>query len=326
MIPPKLEEGDEVRVVAPSRSLPFISESAKEMANKRLGKKFELSFGENVDEIDEFNSSSVQSRVEDLHDAFSDDNVKAILSVIGGFNSNQLLDYLDYDLIRENPTILCGYSDITALANAIYAKTGMVTYSGPHYSTFGMRDGFDYIWEYFEKCLMQGGTFEVGPSEQWSNDDWYHNQDDREFIENEGPFVINEGKAEGTIVGANQSTFRLLHGTEYMPELEGSIVFLERDKSSGAKTDVWFDRTLQSLVHQPGFEGVQGICIGRFEKASEMTREKIEEIIKRKPELDDMPVVAGLDFGHTEPMFTFPIGGEAKLSVRDGIELEIIEH
>ncbi len=136
--PGKLKQGDEVRVVAPSRSLSIIGKEVQEIANKRfeeLGLK--LTFGKHVKEIDEFNSSSIQSRVEDLHEAFSDNNVKAVITVIGGFNSNQLLKYIDWNLIKDNPKIFLGYSDITALNNSIFSKTGLVTYSGPHYSTFG---------------------------------------------------------------------------------------------------------------------------------------------------------------------------------------------
>lgn len=78
-----------------------------------------------------------------------------VLPAIGGFNSNQLLKYLDYDLIKNNPKILGCYSDITALQNAIFAKTGLVTYSGHAFSTFAMKKGFDYIEIYFKKCLME---------------------------------------------------------------------------------------------------------------------------------------------------------------------------
>ncbi|MCJ7436116.1 MAG: LD-carboxypeptidase [Anaerolineales bacterium] len=87
---------------------------------------------------DAFDSSPITSRVADIHAAFADPKVKGILTAIGGYNSNQLLRYLDYDLIRANPQILCVFSDITALGTAIYARTGMISYSGPHFSTFGM--------------------------------------------------------------------------------------------------------------------------------------------------------------------------------------------
>jgi muramoyltetrapeptide carboxypeptidase LdcA involved in peptidoglycan recycling len=102
--------------------------------------------------------------VSDLHDAFADRGVKGILTTIGGYNSNGLLGYLDYDLIRANPKIFCGFSDITALATAIYARTGLVTYSGPQFTTFGMKRGIGYTLEYFERCLMSEEPFEVQPT------------------------------------------------------------------------------------------------------------------------------------------------------------------
>lgn len=87
-------------------------------------KGLEISFSKNSRELDEINSSSIESRIEDLHEAFRDKNVKAILTCIGGFNVNQILEYIDYSVIENNPKILCGFSDITALLNAIYTKTG----------------------------------------------------------------------------------------------------------------------------------------------------------------------------------------------------------
>ncbi|MBI5356646.1 LD-carboxypeptidase [Candidatus Collierbacteria bacterium] len=106
MYPRKLKAGDEVRIIAPSRSLSIITKRSREIADKRfadLGLK--LSFGKHVEEIDDFASTSIQSRIEDLHQAFGDKNVKAIITVIGGFNSNQLLKYIDWDLIKDNPKI-----------------------------------------------------------------------------------------------------------------------------------------------------------------------------------------------------------------------------
>ncbi|PIX68846.1 LD-carboxypeptidase, partial [Candidatus Roizmanbacteria bacterium CG_4_10_14_3_um_filter_39_13] len=149
MIPSKLKRGDLIRVIAPSRSLNLIGEETRQIANKRFEEMgLTLSFGKHINETDDFASSSVESRIEDLHDAFADENVKAILTVIGGFNSNQILKYIDWNLIQKNPKIFCGFSDITVLNNAIYAKIGLATYSGPHYSTFGQKLHFDYSLEY----------------------------------------------------------------------------------------------------------------------------------------------------------------------------------
>lgn len=311
--PEKLKKGDEIRIIAPSRSMAIISEECRKTANDRLEKQgFKLSFGKFVEEKDEFASSNVKSRLEDLHDAFSDQKVKAILTVVGGFNSNQLLGFTDWQLIRNNPKIFCGFSDITALNNAIFAKTGLVNYSGPHYSSFGQRLYFDYTLDYFEKCLLNDLPFVIEPSNKWSDDAWYMDQDNRKLINNDGYWIFNEGETLGTILGANLCTFNLLQGTEFMPDLAESILFLEDDEESNSHH---FDRDLQSLIHLPGFNKVRGLVIGRFQKASEMTKNLLYKIIKSKNELNGIPVVANVDFGHTDPKITFPIGGQVSLEI-----------
>ncbi|MSU54647.1 MAG: LD-carboxypeptidase [Candidatus Staskawiczbacteria bacterium] len=325
MYPQKLKKGDEVRIIAPSRTMGIISKELREIANKRfsdLGLK--LSFGKNIEEMDDFKSSSIESRVEDFHDAFRDKNIKAIITVIGGFNSNQILRYLDWDLIKKNPKIFCGYSDITILNNALLAKTGLVSYSGPHYSTFGQELYFDYTLDYFKKCLLSEESFEIKPSDQWSDDSWYQNQKERNLINNDGFLIINEGKASGTVLGANIGTFNLLQGTEYFPSLKNSILFIEDDSESLTHH---FDRDLQSVIHLPDFQQVKGIVIGRFQNTSKITNDLLIKIIKTKRELDNLPVIANVDFGHTSPMVTFPVGGEAILEVENGkVKLEIIKH
>ncbi len=319
MIPEKLKSGDEVRIIAPARSMKMLGEDCKQIATERLESLgLKVTFGKHVLEADETMSASVASRIEDLHDAFRDKNVKAILTVIGGFNSNQLLDYIDYDLIRENPKILCGYSDITALSNAIHSKTGLVTYSGSHYSSFGMKKGFEYEMEYFKKMFFQEDEFEVKSSEEWSDDLWFLDQENRNFMKNDGMFVINEGEAEGQIAGGNLCTFNLLQGTQYMPDITNRILFLEDDNMSGNLFFVEFDRNLQSLIHLPEFKNVKGIVLGRAQVASEMNREKWTKLIKGKPELNNIPVIAGADFGHSTPRIAFPVGGTAKLEAKNG--------
>jgi muramoyltetrapeptide carboxypeptidase len=310
MIPAKLKSGDGVRIITPARSLamPWLNEELQSIAIKRiedLGLK--VSFSEHVNEIDDFNSSSIQSRVDDLHEAFKDKSIKLIITVIGGFNSNQLLRYLDYGLIKKNPKILCGYSDITALANAIYTKTGLVTYSGLHFFSFGQKRGFDYSLDYFKKCLFSDERFEVLASKEWSDDLWANDQENRKFMKNEGVWIINEGEASGKIIGGNLCTFQLLHGTEYMPDIKDSIIFLEDDYEAHVAT---IDRDIQSIIHQPGFEKVRGIVIGRFQKATKMTQDLITKIIKTKKELNHIPV-----------------GGTAKLLAKNNkATLEIIKH
>ena len=325
IFPIKLKAGDKVRVIAPSQSLSIISQESGEIADKKFKELgLNLSFGKHVEETDEFASSSIESRVEDLHEAFRDENIKAVLTVIGGFNSNQLLRYIDWDLIKSNPKILCGFSDITALNNAFFTKTGLITYSGPHYSSFGQKLYFDYTMDYFKKCLFSEEMFELKPSKSWSDDAWYKNQDDRKLIPNYGWSVINEGEGEGTILGANLCTINLLQGTEYFPDLADSVLFLEDDHESAPHD---FDRNLQSLLHLSEFSKVKGLVIGRFQIASEMTEEKLTKIIKTKKELNKLPVVANVDFGHTYPMITFPVGGEIKMKLaKSSSKILIVKH
>jgi len=126
--PEKLKSGDKIAIIAPSRSLAVISKENRDIANERFKELgFELVFGRHIEENDSFSSSSIKSRISDLHEAFKNSEIKAVITVIGGFNSNQLLKYIDWGLIKNNPKIFLGYSDITALQNAIFAKTGLVT-------------------------------------------------------------------------------------------------------------------------------------------------------------------------------------------------------
>lgn len=271
-----------------------------------------LTFGDHVDEDDAFRSSPIASRVADLHAAFADPAVAGILTVIGGFNSNELLPYLDWDLIAAHPKILCGYSDITALQNAILARTGVITYSGPHWSSFGMRDHFEPTGRWFRAVLMESGPVDLAPAMEWTDDLWFADQDHRDVISNEGWTPLHDGAAAGRIVGGNLCTLNLLQGTPYMPSLDGALLFLEDDYLTNP---VEFARNLTSLLQLPDAPGVTGLVIGRFQRASKITPALLDEIINRQPALIGKPVLAGVDFGHTSPLITFPIGGQVSIRV-----------
>lgn len=314
VIPPKLRPGDEIRVIAPARSLAIIPDEQHVIATQRMAELgLSVSFGRRVRECDEFNSSSVASRVADLHEAFEDPSVRGILTIIGGFNTNQILRHVDWDLVARHPKVLCGYSDITALQNATLARANLVTYSGPHFATFAMKKGIEYTMRQFRRCAMEDAPFDVEPSAQWSDDAWFADQENRTFLPNAGPVVLRAGVGDGMVVGANLCTLNLLHGTPWMPPLDGSVVFVEEDAQAGALSAVEFDRNLQSLLHQPGADGIRGLVIGRFQGRSQMTTALLRRIVDTKPELASVPVACGFDFGHTTPHFTFPVGGRVRL-------------
>jgi muramoyltetrapeptide carboxypeptidase len=325
IIPPKLKARDLVRIIAPAGSMSCECKELLPLASKRLEQlDLELSFAKNLEESDIFGSSSIESRVNDLHQAFSDKQVKLVLALVGGFNSNQLLRHLDYDLIKANPKIFCGYSDITALANAIYAKTTLITYSGPNFINFADNKCINYILEYFKKCFFSEEHFSVVPSEEWFFDPWCDCPKNSKVIKNKGYALINEGESSGAIIGGNLCTLNLLQGTEYFPSLNNAILFIEDDYEVKGSH---FDRDLQSLIHQADFPKVKGILIGRFQETSNMDIEKITQIIKTKRELKNIPVIANVDFGHTTPLFSFPIGGLARIKATSHqISIEILQH
>ena len=284
IIPEKLQKGDKIMIVAPSTGLKIIGQDCRQIAKQRFEEMgLTIEFAPNT----------------------NDEN----WNMFGGFNSNQLLEHLDYEIIRKNPKIFCGFSDITALHGAIYAQTGLETYYGPHYSSIGMAKGCEYTWEYLQKMLFSDDSIVVKPAEMWSDDLWFINQEQREFILNEGYWNIHNGEAEGTIIGGNLCTFNLLLGTKYRPEFkEDTVLFVEDTESSSIKE---FDRNLQALCYQSDFKNVKALVVGRFQKGSKVTREQVEFMINNKPELENIPVLANVDFGHATPILTIPLGGTA---------------
>ncbi len=322
--PPKLKLWDEIRVIALARSLSLVWEKNTKLAVEQFEKEwYKISFWKHVWEIDEFNSSSIESRIEDLHDAFKDPNVKAIFTVIWWYNTNQLLDYIDYDLIKNNPKILCWFSDITAITNAITHITWMLTYSWTHFSTWGMQKWFDYNLEYFQKCLTQDHPFEVIHSKSWSDDLWFLDQENRNFIEDTDYWILNKWEASGKIIWWHARCLACLQWTKYMPNLENSILFLEEDEETN-----WalFDRLIQSFIHQKDFSWVKWIVIWRFQKNSKITKENLIKIIKTKKELNNIPVIANADFWHTNPLITFPIWWEVNIDTNKNNFITILKH
>lgn len=313
-IPTKLKQGDEIRIIAPSRSASILSEEGVQLAKEQLKNfGFTVSFGKHVFDTDIQNSTSIEQRVEDLHEAFRDENVKGILTVIGGFNSNELLPYIDYELIKKNPKVFCGYSDITAIGTAIATQSDFVTYSGPHFSSFQMKKAQDYQTHFFRQCLMQDAPFELKPSERWSDDAWYMDQENRNFEETVWK-TYNDGAASDKLWGGNLCTLNLLQGTKYMPSIENGILFVEDDEMTIPET---FARDLTSLVQNA--QSIKGLVIGRFQRTSKMTEEQLLFILDKHPMLKEIPVLYDVDFGHTQPMFTFPIGGEVQVDASKGL-------
>ncbi|HFU3854909.1 TPA: S66 peptidase family protein [Streptococcus suis] len=307
----RLKKGDHIRVVSPSSSIEIIGGFEPNVAAKKkleaLG--FRLSFSEHYFENDIFDSAPIASRVADLEAAFANETVDAVLTTIGGFNCNELLPYLDFDLIAQNPKIFCGYSDTTALLNAIYAKTGMQTYMGPAYSSFKMEQGQQYQTTSWLNAVTQD-TYHLTPSLEWSSDAWYLPNAPRTFYPTEWK-VYNPGQASGIAIGGNISTLNLLTGTEFAPRPDKYVLFLEE-----AEDDDYLiiARHLTALLQT--YPNPQAVVFGRFPKETKLTEEILLTILDKHPILKKVPVLYDLDFAHTQPLFTITIGGQVEIDTK----------
>jgi len=320
-LPPKLNAGDEIRVLALSRSLGgvmqpggFTESDVQFAASKLESLGLKVSFGRWVRECNTHLTASPDRRLEDFHEAITDPSVKSILAITGGVGAIQLLDGLNYDLIAAHPKILCGYSDIAYLCNAICARAGVMTYYGPNFTSFMMRQGADYTLHNFRVCLFGDSSFSLQPTDKWSDDAWHKDQEKRTFHSNEGFWAIQDGQAEGTIIGGSYWCLNMLQGAKYFPPLQDAILFLEHP-AEGKATLMGLDSGLRALSFQPGFSEVRAIVIGRFAKSGGVTRENLAALVRQIPALNHLPVIANCDFGHTTPNATLPVGGRCSLQV-----------
>ena len=332
-IPPKLQVGDEIRVLALSRSLGGImqfagfTESDVGFATAQLeALGLKVTFGRHVRECNAHLTASPEHRLQDLSAAMADPSVKAILSVTGGMGAVQILGGIDYDNLKARPKIFCGYSDNAFLCNAILARAGVVTYYGPNFGTLMERRASDYTSRHFQACLFSPAPIELSPAPQWSDDAWSKDQENRTFHNTEGFWTVQEGAAEGVIIGGGYYVLNLLKGTDYFPPLRDAILFLEHP-ASGKGTLMDLDMGLRSLAFHPEFARVRGLVLGRFARNGGVTREKLTALITDISALRRLPVIANCDFGHTTPMVTLPIGGRCQLTAQPGgAVIKLVEH
>lgn len=318
-LPVVLKPGDEVRVVSPSDPLEFTKKDNIIDGFKKLDLK--VSFGANCFD----KQASAQDRLDDLHAAFADPNVRAVFAGTGGFSANQLLPRIDYKLIKSHPKIFAGYSDITTLLNAIYAQTGLVTYHSVNAGGVGDNHGQEYAHEYIEKCLFSRQVFELALASAWFNKDYTQAKPEYKRYKNDGWWNLNpKGIVEGRLIGGNLTCLSLLTGTQYFPKLKGSILLIEDDYESQPRH---FVARFNQLAQQPGFNKLEGLIFGRFQPKSQIDKQTLEVLVKSLPELENVPIIANVDFGHTKPQVTLPIGGIAQLTVLSQRQsIKIIEH
>ncbi len=250
------------------------------------------------------------NRVEDIHEMFSRKDIDAILCARGGYGTPRILPFIDYKLIRRNPKIILGYSDITSLLIAIYQKARLVTFHGPvGISTFN-----EFTLKYFNEILVEGKDMIELKSEQEITTEADSNNSINEILK------ITPGKVEGELVGGNLSLLLTLLGTEYDLNLKGKILFIEEVGEEPYR----IDRMLTQLLNSGKLNDCAGIAMGVFsncevKKVNPSFKESLnlrEVLIDRLSPLN-IPTIYGLSFGHIKNKFTLPIGIRAMLDVEN---------
>jgi muramoyltetrapeptide carboxypeptidase len=310
--PRALRSGDTVGLITPSS---YVSDPDRLALAERTLKYFDLKpkFGKNVRQRNGYLGGSTTERLDDLHSMFADPAVNAVFAIRGGYGSAQLLDRIDYGLLRKNPKIFLGYSDITALHLAIQKRTGMVTFHGP----VALSGFSEYTQKNFRRAL-----FETAPLGSVTNPPEANPLRPAHTLR-----TIRPGKARGPLAGGNLTLISTTMGTPFEIETRGKILLLEDVDEQPYS----IDRMLTQLRLAGKFDGVAGVVFGEcnacrprdYKPAFESTLslgEVLDEILGQLR----VPVLSGLTFGHTDDQLTLPLGVMAALDADKG-ELVIEE-
>ena len=307
--PPRLRPGDKIGIISPSEP---VTKVYFQKALRVIGKMgFEVVLGKNVFNVySDYMAGTDRERASDINLMFKNPEIKGILCSCGGFNSNRLLDLIDYDVVRNNPKVFMGFSDITVLLNAIHKKTGLITFHGQNMEGFssGLSGKNEYTREYFEKAVMQKESIgKISP---------------RGNIE-----IIRPGKVRGRLVGGNLSVLITLIGTEYEPDWDGRILFWEELE----QTPQDIDHHLTHLRLSGVFDRISGMVIGklvkcRFPPFSYIKNKNVSPIGKIILEISkdyNFPIIFGVPFGHIDRQIVLPIGVKASINSRFSIPFSI---
>jgi len=294
-IKPLLKKGDTVGLITPAG---FITEEKLQKAVKNLATfGLQTVYSESVLDKKGYLAGNDLIRLNELHSMYKNKEVKAIICVRGGYGTMRILDKINYDLIKQNPKPLIGYSDITALINAIYKKTGIPGFHGivgaGNFTKF-TRDNFKKIF-FSDSEIINLKIFED------------HKKDS---------FVINSGNMSGKLAGGNLSLIISNIGTPYEISFKNSIVFLEDIGEPPYK----IDRMLTQLISGGKFKNIKGIIFGKFAGCEAKEKENsfyVKEVIIERIKPFQIPAVYGYSFGHIENQLVFPTRIKAEFNIEN---------
>lgn len=306
MIKPKgLKLGATLGVVAPAS--PTTKEKL-ELAYKKLKQLgFNVVMGESCYENYGYLAGSDELRARDLNNMFKNEKIHGIICLRGGYGTPRILDLLDYEMIRRNPKVFIGYSDITALHIAFNQLSNLITFHGPMAASDMIRNFSSFSKEHLFKAIMDNEAL-------------------GEIVNPEGEEIIsiNGGIAEGPIIGGNLSLIADTIGTPYEIDVKGKILFIEEVEEEPYR----IDRMLNQLRLAGKLNDAAGIILGDFSKCDARKPNEslsLEEVIDDYFKALDKPIIYNLQAGHCEPMVTIPFGVRARLDA-DKKELIILEN
>ena len=301
MLPNRLKRGDTIGVVAPSN--PIIGDNIEELDKaKQIVEKsgFRVKLSNHIYAHTNGYSSTAKEKAEDINDMFRDKEVKMIWCAKGGNNSNTVFEFLDYELIKQNPKILCGYSDITSLTNIIHAKTGLITFSGTNFKTIAT-DETDYSYQEAMKRFVEG-SLELGKAHE-------------EYV------TIQEGQAEGKLIGGNLTLIHSLVSGKYQVDFKDKILFIEEFGLEANPAMV--SHALAHMKQNGVFDQIKGIWIGNYQHESNITLEQI--VIDTLTRDYVFPIIQSNNFGHIETKTVIPIGTKARIDTNQSQKIKLIE-
>lgn len=268
---------------------------------------------------DFYRSGSIKERAEEFNALLHDDDVDILMAAVGGFVSNAMLPYLDYEYLSRNPKVIVGHSDVTALLLGIYQRTGITTYYGPNLVTsFAQKPPFlQYTLDSFVDVAvkrLRPYTCAMPPVYADETTDWSAPVAAKKEKPNRWQMVC-PGRAEGRLIGGNLNTINAIMGSTYMPAIqEGDVLFLEDTEKWAAHSERYY-----AMLNIAGvFDKVGGIILGKHRQFDDQgTGRTPAEILLEVLDGRRMPILAEVDCSHTLPMMTLPIGGKVCLDASE---------
>lgn len=250
-----------------------------------------------------FKTASIEERVSELESMFLNSKIDIILNTCGGYSSNEMLEFINYDIIKRHPKKFVGYSDITAINLGLYHKANIPTINGPMLGSF--ESDPNCFVRFFEQISLESYVYR-----NWETT--YSGRTKEDITT--GPIRMLPNKKEATdgkAVAGNQSTFNLLIGTPYLPDLTDSILFIEYDivEIRGLPT---LERFLWQARHAGVFDKISALVLGRLEPRVE--REQTEYNVTLESILEEVtqgflfPVLYNAQFGHIHPSWIIENG------------------